>query len=361
MASDLIDFDRVLAPISEAEPCGADLRWDPLYDEIRAARQQGDRSAFEGETSSGPDWDLVVDRSVELLSGRSKDLMVAGWLTEALLHLHGFAGVRDGLKVVNGLIESFWEPLYPRPDESDWEPRIAPLVWLTEPDRGARLANLFREVPLAPNAGGDGEVYNYNYWEARSAKGGSGDDQNAAAKRAAEAARKAKQFDDAVAVATRDFYLALNDGLQGCRDEVARLDAALDQRLGREAPGTTAIRESLAACHDLVKRIMRGKGIGTEPVGGEEATDATAPAAENGDGRAFGGGPLASRQDAFRRLQEIAEFLRRTEPQSPVPYLIERAVSWGQMPFDRLLQEMIKDSSARGQVVELLGITAPEQ
>lgn len=350
------EIERLLAPLSEAEPCGVDLRWDPDYDAIRAARQQGDRSAFEGETSSEPDWQRVIDLSVEMLAGRSKDLMVAGWLTEALLHLHGFAGVCDGFKVVNGLLERFWEHLYPRPDESDWEPRTAPLVWLTEPDRGARLANLMFEIPLASNQDG-GEALTYMFWESRTPKGASGDDEKTAQKKKAEAARRAKQFDDAVAATSREFYLALDEGLEGAQAEVARFDKALDRLLGRDAPGTTAIRDSLAKCHDLVRRLMRSKGM-QEPAA-EAETAAEAPAAENGVPSA--GGPVRSRDEAFRRLEEVADFLRRTEPQSPVPYLIERAITWGQLPFDQLLQEMIKDKNSRGQVVELLGIKEAAQ
>lgn len=171
-----LDLAPLLAPLSESEPCGEDLRWDVLYDEIRTARQQGDRSAFEGEASAEPQWGKVVELATEALATRTKDLMLACWLTEALLHQHGFAGVRDGLKVVNGLIEAFWEQVFPRPDEGDWEPRIAPLVWLTEADRGARLPNLLREAPLAPNRSGDDEVYSYNYWESRTPKGASGED-----------------------------------------------------------------------------------------------------------------------------------------------------------------------------------------
>ena len=350
---DLIDFARVLAPLSETEPCGVDLRWDTVYDELRAARQQSDRSAFEGETSAGPNWNFVVERATDLLAERSKDLMIAGWLTEALLHLHGFAGVRDGLKVINGLIDSFWEQLYPRPDEGDWEPRIAPLVWLTEPDRGARLGNLFFEVALAPNNNGDGEVYSYNYWEARTPKGGSGDEE-AALRRQAEAARKSQQFDDAVAQTPRDFYGAMFEAIQAAQAEVIRFDQTIDRRLGREAPGTTAIRESLAKCGDLVRRILRNKGGLDEADGGEQGLSGEAGAVTNG--AAGPSGPLKSREDAFRRLEEIAAYLRRTEPQSPVPYLVERAVAWGRMPFDRLLQELIKDEPTRGHVVEMLGI-----
>lgn len=358
MASqDIIELARVVAPVSESEPCGVDLRWDSLYDELRAARQQGDRSAFEGETSAGPNWHRVVDRASEVLAARSKDLMIAGWLTEALLHLHGFAGVRDGLRAINGLIDGFWEQLYPRPDDGDWEPRIAPLVWLTEPDRGARLANLLFEIPLAPNHSGDGEAYSFNYWAARTPKGGSGDDEEANQRRQAEAARKAKQFDDAVAVTSRDFFTSTLEDIQACHAEVLRFDQSLDRLLGREAPGTTAIRDALAKCEDLVRRIVRSKGGLEESV----AVEAEAQVAGATNGAPGIGGPLKSREDAFRRLEEVAAFLRRTEPQSPIPYLIERAVTWGRLPFDQLLTELIKDQTTRGQVVELLGIKEVSQ
>ena len=348
-----LDLAPLLAPLSDSEPCGEDLRWDALYDEIRAARQQGDRSAFEGETSAEPKWGRVVELATEALASRTKDLMLGCWLCEALLHLHGFAGVRDGLKVVNGLIENFWEQVFPRPDDGDWEPRIAPLVWLTEADRGAKLPNLLREAELAPNRAGDEEIYSYIYWEARTPKGAAGEDEEANQRRLAEASRKGQLFDDSVAATPREYYQTLLSDIEGCRSEVARLDQALDGHLGREAPGTTAIRESIAKCEDLVRRILRNKG-GAEPEAGpSDEADGADAAQQAGPG---GGGPLRSREDAFRRLEEIAAYLRRTEPQSPVPYLVERAVAWGRMPFSALLGELIKDEPARGHVVELLGI-----
>jgi type VI secretion system ImpA family protein len=361
MASqDLVDVAVLLAPLSESDPCGVDLRWDTVYDEIRAARQQNDRSAFEGESTVAPKWPLVIDRAADVLSTRSKDLMIAAWMAEALMHQHGFAGLRQGLTVINGLIENYWEPLYPRPDEGDWEPRAAPLVWLTEPDRGARLPNFLRELPLAPNLNGDGEEYSYNYWEARTPKGAAGDDEEAYARRQAEAARKTQQFDDAVAAASRDYYAALLGEIQGCTAEIARFDKAVDELLGRDAPGTSAVRDSIAKCDDLVRRILRNKG-GMESPDAEEGSPEAGAAEGASAGQGGPAGPIRSREDAFRRLEEVAAFLRRTEPQSPVSYLVERAVAWGRMPFGRLLGELIKDEGARGHVVELLGIKEDPQ
>ena len=64
---------------------------------------------------------------------------------------------------------------------------------------------------------------------------------------------------------------------------------------------------------------------------------------------------MRSRDDALRRLSEVSAFFRQTEPHSPIPYLIERAVCWGSLTLEQLLQELIKDSNTRDQVGELLG------
>jgi type VI secretion system protein ImpA len=70
------------------------------------------------------------------------------------------------------------------------------------------------------------------------------------------------------------------------------------------------------------------------------------------------GGALKSRQDALRRLSEVAEFFRRTEPHSPVSYLVQRAVRWGQMPLEMWLQDVIKDGNTLEHLRETLGLGA---
>jgi predicted component of type VI protein secretion system len=91
-------------------------------------------------------------------------------------------------------------------------------------------------------------------------------------------------------------------------------------------------------------------GVGEEGALSEDGGVPGAPAAHGG------GGPIASRDDAYRRLREAAEYLRRTEPHSPVPYLVERAVNWGQMPFQEVLRDVLKDDKARASLLETLGL-----
>jgi len=47
---------------------------------------------------------------------------------------------------------------------------------------------------------------------------------------------------------------------------------------------------------------------------------------------------IESREQAYRILGEVADYLERTEPHSPTPYLIRRAISWGEMNFHKFLQ-----------------------
>ncbi len=62
------------------------------------------------------------------------------------------------------------------------------------------------------------------------------------------------------------------------------------------------------------------------------------------------------RSDALNRLAAVAEFFRQTEPHSPVSYLVQRAVQWGQMPLEDWLREVISDEAVLTRVRETLGL-----
>jgi type VI secretion system protein ImpA len=70
---------------------------------------------------------------------------------------------------------------------------------------------------------------------------------------------------------------------------------------------------------------------------------------------------LRDRADALRRLAAIADFFHHSEPHSPVAYLIERAVRWGQMPLEQWLNDVISDQGVLSHIRETLGIKNSEQ
>ena len=65
---------------------------------------------------------------------------------------------------------------------------------------------------------------------------------------------------------------------------------------------------------------------------------------------------IRSREEAYRRLSDAADYLLRTEPHSPTPYLVMRAVAWGRMPLNELLQELVNSEGDLKELYTLLGM-----
>jgi type VI secretion system protein ImpA len=65
---------------------------------------------------------------------------------------------------------------------------------------------------------------------------------------------------------------------------------------------------------------------------------------------------IQSRDDAFQQLSKIAEYFRRTEPQSPIATAIEEVVRRGKLSFAELAAELIPDESARRNFMITAGI-----
>ncbi|MCC6229629.1 MAG: type VI secretion system protein TssA [Phycisphaerales bacterium] len=115
-----IDVDGLLRPVSEAAPCGEELRYDRRYLEVmrlaegKPEQQIGD-TIVPGEE---PNWREVCDGCLELFA-RSKDLRVAMLLCLANLRLEGYPGLRDGLRIVKGIVDTYWDGLFPILDPDD--------------------------------------------------------------------------------------------------------------------------------------------------------------------------------------------------------------------------------------------------
>jgi type VI secretion system protein ImpA len=67
-------------------------------------------------------------------------------------------------------------------------------------------------------------------------------------------------------------------------------------------------------------------------------------------------GHIKSRADAYRMLEAVAAYLQRTEPHSPTPYLVKRAVTWGHMSLADLMQEVVQEEGDIARYFSLLGI-----
>src|SRR4051812_33001702 len=113
--SPLLDLESLLVPISEESPSGRNLAYEPEYDALREARRSED-DTLQGDwqrKAKTAQWDRVIELGTDLLRRKSKDLQVAAWVAEALLKLHGFAGLRDGLRLLHAIQQKFWDTCFP--------------------------------------------------------------------------------------------------------------------------------------------------------------------------------------------------------------------------------------------------------
>ena len=63
-----------------------------------------------------------------------------------------------------------------------------------------------------------------------------------------------------------------------------------------------------------------------------------------------------SREVAFHQLHLISEFFKKTEPHSPISYILSKAVKWGNMPLNELIGELIPDTASREYYSSLTGV-----
>ncbi|MDA6077170.1 type VI secretion system ImpA family N-terminal domain-containing protein [Edwardsiella anguillarum] len=74
----------------------------------------------------------MIRLTCEALATRSKDLQLTVWLCEALVQRHGLPGLRDGLLLLDSLLERYWAEMYPALSEGDLEGRVSRLEWLNQ-------------------------------------------------------------------------------------------------------------------------------------------------------------------------------------------------------------------------------------
>jgi len=344
------DLDALLEPISADSPCGSSLRYEGTYDRIREARREDDPSLPMGDWETNlkvSDVSLVERLCVEALSKKSKDLQIAAWLAEAWLRKLRFQGLAWGLSVFAQLVERYYSSgLFPAlGDDDDPTARVALVEWMDDV-----FTDRVRTTPMG--SGGEGQGFSLVDWEL----GG----------------QTSAPDGDGATRPTRESLLAkitLGGGMRWtdvAADAAAAISAAeaVEQAFAvqiKQPPTLRRLREALGNIERLARDAARTSG--------EMAAETSSPASAanmSGDVAMFsaagggGSGPITSRADAYYRLAEAAEYLMRTEPHSPVPYLVKRAVQWGNMSLAQLLHEFIGNPEDLVTIQRLLGMRGRE-
>jgi type VI secretion system protein ImpA len=355
--STMAELEALVLPIAGAAPAGANLRLaasDLTFERILQGRSELEPEVDPNGVGRAADWAAVARECEAALREKSKDLELAVWLTEAWGRTRGFAGLRDGLRLIASLCDAFWDRLHPGLDDGalDLAMRARPLNWLGSSRNMLRSVSACALVPVESGQALSFEDYKLSQLvdekavlsdkrqhKEMVARGLLGGDEW----RAKLGARPAEQL----AAALRE--------VGECEQALAALRELANKRFGDgDAPNLIPLADLLAEVRAHLAGFVATPEPAAEaaPAGAEQPASAAAPAGAPPAVR----GPIATREEAMRSLGLVAEYFRKHEPHSPIAALIARAVRWGGLPFEAVLREVVQDEAALKRVFDTLGL-----
>lgn len=343
------DIARFLHPISADAPAGCDIEYEPLFEQISAAREvdedlpQDDEWGYETRQA---DWPQVSVLCQEVLEKHSKDLQIACWLTQAQGKLYGLAGIAGGMTLIASLLETFWSVLYPPLDDEEGncaDARLGRLSWLDK-----QLVKQLDNLTLTS----DGKL-SLSVWQ------------------------QVQYFEQRVAANSELRAPLISDGYFGiaeCDDSIRATPAEQFNQLLAQAE---QVKQALEKLHQIMAGLVpdTGNSMNASAQRLKEMMalitrfhEIVAPGAaqqyhgeeKSSGGRASNGINTTLAEDrshheiraiAIGQMINIANYFRKNEPTSPVPYLMERAARWANMGMAEWLEEMMEDNTSALQEI----------
>ena len=329
-----VNVESLLKPLSEAAPCGENLRWDRRYLEVERLAEGKEETQF--SAAEEPDWREVRDGCVDLFA-KGKHLRVAILLTLAAVRQEGYTGLRDGLKVIQGMLEQYWDQVFPQldaEDNNDPTERVNSLSALVTPMAtfGDKLKFLDRvqEAPLC---------------ESRQLG-------------------KFSMRDVAIAGGT----LEVPDDPSKPKPTLQVIDAAFEETDPQTLEATATAIEEAGACLEAIEALFTEKcGAGVSPEaeafktllrdaalqvrrhmgGGEAAAEGGEGGEEGGSGGGRRGGNLSgevnSPQEALLALEKVSRYYAGSEPSSPVGLIVACAAQMVNKNFQEIAKVLTPD------------------
>lgn len=352
----VIDLDPLLAPITPESPSGeADLEYDPAFidleDKLKGTPEVeiGGKIVQEGRP---PNWTQLKSEAITLLT-RTHDLRVTIILCRALLQTDGLMGLRDGLKLIESMIEMFWDTLYPKldPDDNyDTTQRINILIALNDFDT---LIVPLMGVPLCQSS----KMGIFALRDIHIAMGKlpplKKDNKSAPTLAIIEAA-----FKDVEIASIQSTLAAVAESSLS----ILSIEKLLEEKIESAGPPKfEELRSVLQDIHHTLSQQLAQRGITsssatvpeTEQIGPSSVAEQSPPTKGLSAQGSIPMDSISDRQDVIRMLDKICLFYEKNEPASPVPLLLKRAKNLVEKNFLEIIQDMAPDSVA--QMKKLLG------
>lgn len=366
-----MDLDRLLAPISEDQPSGVELRNDARFHAIErlldtASREHRVRADGSVNESAPPvDWSGVLSQSEEL-AGDGRDLRLLVIVVRGLFATEGFRGLSQGIGLLQRSIGDYWDNLHPRLRDRD-DPQLAAMSRTNAlrqlcNDNNGLLGDLRFGIAFSPRGIGPvtyddiGDVLLSDFdVQSRMASGLSKEEKDAIMARHHDRAKRARAACRAMAAEQGEEVAAMVADIGACLAGADTLSTLFGERGGFQGTSGLSLRELtefLTNCRRSLETAISETDANAPAAGGnpaapddnapEAAAKSTGPVAANtaANGAVAKPGEINSRGDVELALDRIVAFYERTEPSSPIPHVARRLRRMVAMDFLQLMTEI---------------------
>lgn len=328
-----MELGRYRGEVQEDPPVGVDL------DESGELLTLDQMSRW-ADTDAEPDWPALRDAAAGGLE-RSRDLRAAVYLCAALLNTEGVRAFSEGLSLLRHYVEELWDEVYPKLDGEDATERTSAVFNLVNFHRVIRPLN---RAPLVE----DRAAGRFSLQDMQIARGVIDPPADLEGDPPQESLILA-----AFQAMDRGELEALDAGLgQGIADLQA-IEECFSERAGpTSSPDLSRLRDVLSQMHALTRgRLDEGRQVEDGAVPADSPADAGAGHGSGDSAPATVGGPIRTRQEAVRTIDQVIQYFRANEPSSPVPLLLGRAKRLVDMDFMAILEDIAPEGVNQAKTI----------
>lgn len=329
-----IDLARLLDVISPDSPAGRDLEYDPVFGEMERAAEGKQEQQF-GDTiipAEEPDWRILKAKAEDILA-QSKDLRAAVYLTRALFQTSGYAGLRDGLALIQGFIDGFWESLYPQLDpEDNNDPTFRINTLLNLCDASGFLQPISQISLVSSTVMGSFSLRDIQVAEGTL-------DPTHEEHRELSLDQVDAAFRESPSGQSQERLTEIRQAIES----VAAIERKANEQLGIEQ--SLDLQPLIGVLKQAEKEII--KRTGEAPLPNAAGEDQAVSVATMSQGANPGPtGTIRNRDEVIHTLERLCVYYEQNEPSSPIPLLLQRARWLVKKDFFEIVQDLAPEGAS---------------